>query len=344
VVIAASAGGLPALFEVLGPLPPDFPAAIALVMHRGLEEPDRLVAVLTRQTRLRVCHAQEGAALERGTVYVCPPGMHMTTEHCVRLLEGPKLRYVQPNADLMFESVGKAYGDRAIGVVLSGCGSDAARGSVAMAQAGATVLAQDEATCKFMGMPRAAVQTGAVERVGTPREISELLSHWQRASAQRAGSAKISRSAEASRLRIVLVDDHQIVLEGLRVLLEGEPDMFVLATADGGEAGVRSALALSPDVVVMDLRMPELDGVQAIRRILSSRPSIKIVVLSAEGDATLLDQALQAGATGYVTKDRAFFDLVQAIRTVMNGSMYLNPIARRSTRVYAGDPVEPAAS
>ena len=189
VVIAASAGSLPALFEVLGPLPPDFPAAIAIVKHRGLDEPERLVELLSRQTRLRVCHAQEGAALEPGTVYVCPPGMHMTTEHCVRLLKGPKLRYVRPSADLMFESVGRAYGNRAIGVVLSGCGSDAARGSLAMAHAGAAVLAQDQSTCAFPDMPRAAVELGAVERVGTPLEISELLRHWQRASAESASAA-----------------------------------------------------------------------------------------------------------------------------------------------------------
>lgn len=107
VVIAASAGALPAIIDVLAPLPADFPAAIALVQHRGPAEPQVLVDLLARRTRLRVRHAQDGALLESGTVYVCPPGVHMTSEHCVRLIDGPRLRFVQPNADLMFASVAR---------------------------------------------------------------------------------------------------------------------------------------------------------------------------------------------------------------------------------------------
>ena len=175
VVIAGSAGSLRALIDVLSPLPADFPAAIAVVQHRGATDPDRLVELLGGRTRLRVRHAEDGALLEPGTVYVCPAGKHMTTEHSLRLLDGPKVQCVRPNADLLFESAGSAYGDRAIGIVLSGCGSDAALGSVAIAQAGGTVLAQDDRTCAFSSMPRTAVQTGAVELVLTPAEMAETL-------------------------------------------------------------------------------------------------------------------------------------------------------------------------
>jgi two-component system chemotaxis response regulator CheB len=326
VVIAASAGGLPALIEVLSPLPADFPAAIAIVQHRGPEEPERLLELLAAKTQLRVRHATDGAAFEPGTVYVCPPGMHMTTEHCVRLLDGPKLRSVQPNADLMFESVGRAYGERAIGVVLSGCGSDAARGSRAMAQTGGTVLAQSEDTCAFAGMPLAAVRTGAVERVLSPPEIAELLRSWQHGSAQRLGSIAPARSTLSPALRVLLADDHQIVLDGLRALLEAEPDIHVLATAGDGEDAVRLARELGPDVVVMDLRMPGLGGVEATRQIVTSRPEIKVVALTAESDARLVRDILDAGATGYVTKHLAFGELVQAIRTAVRGETYLNRV------------------
>jgi two-component system chemotaxis response regulator CheB len=147
VVIAASAGALRAIIEILAPLPASFPAAIALVQHRGPDQPEALVDLLARRTQLRVVHAVHGDVLQAGTVYVCPPGVHMTTEHSVQLVEGPKLHFVQPNASLMFASVGRTYADRAIGVVLSGCGSDAALGSLALAQAGGTVIAQDERRC-----------------------------------------------------------------------------------------------------------------------------------------------------------------------------------------------------
>jgi two-component system, chemotaxis family, protein-glutamate methylesterase/glutaminase len=314
VVIAASAGGLAALIEVLAPLPATFPAAIAIVQHRGQEEPERLIELLARRTRLRVCHAEDGAPLEPGTVYVCPPGVHMTTDHCVRLLDGPKLQFVRPNADLMFESVGRAYGDRAIGVVLSGCGSDAARGSVALAQAGAIVLAQDEHSSAFSSMPLAAVKTGAVERVLPPGEIAEVLRHWSQAPA----------AAGTAALQVLLVDDHRIVLDGLRVLIESEHDMAVVASVDEGTAAVRAAAELAPDVVVMDLRMPGLDGIEATRQILALRPSTKVVALSAESDSRSVDEMFGAGATGYMTKHRAFGELVGAIRSVVRGEVYLS--------------------
>jgi two-component system chemotaxis response regulator CheB len=314
VVIAASAGGLAALIEVLAPLPADFPAAIAVVQHRAHETPERLIELLSRRTRLHVCHARDSAPLEPGTVYVCPPGVHMTTDHCVRLLDGPKLRYVQPNADLMFESVGRAYGDRALGVVLSGCGSDAALGSVALAQAGGIVLAQDEESSAFSSMPRAAVKTGAVKRVLPPAEIAEMLQRWSQAPG----------ASGAARLKVLLVDDHRIVLDGLRVLIESEPDMAVVSSVEEGTAAVRVAIELAPDVVVMDLRMPGLDGIEATRQILALRPSTKVVALSAESDSRSVEQMFGAGAKGYMTKHRAFGELVGAIRSVVRGEVYLS--------------------
>jgi two-component system, chemotaxis family, protein-glutamate methylesterase/glutaminase len=330
VVIAASAGALEALIEVLSPLPADFAAAIAIVQHRGPSEPERLVELLDRSTCLRVIHAVEGAVLEAGTVYVCPPGMHMTTEHCVRLIDGPRLRHVKPSADLMFESAGRTYGERAIGVVLSGCGSDAAAGSLAIAEAGGLVLAQDPRTCRFGGMPKAAVRAGAVERVLAPAQIAEMLcsSVGPDAGARRLDAASGLRASATSPLRILLVDDHQIVLDGLRVLLEREPDMTVIAAAEEGVAAVRSATEARPDIVVMDVRMPGLDGIEATRLILSSQPWIKVVALSAEHDARLVDCMLNAGAAGYLSKEQAFGELVCAIRAVMRGELYVSRAER----------------
>src|SRR4051812_23767561 len=165
VVIAASAGALEPLCRVLASLPADFPAAIAIVQHRGEQNPEVPPRLLDARTALRVRHARTGDWLEAGTVYVCPPGMHMTAEHAVRLVAGPRLNYVRPSADLMFRSVADAYGDRAIGVVLSGNGSDAALGSLSIVEAGGRVVAQDPASCERPEMPAAALLLGGAEQV-----------------------------------------------------------------------------------------------------------------------------------------------------------------------------------
>lgn len=323
VVIAASAGALPAIIDVLAPLPPDFPAAIALVQHRGSHDPQLLVDVLARRTRLHVRTAKDGALLEPGTVYVCPPGVHMTTEHCVRLIDGPKLHFVQPNADLMFESVGRAYAERAIGVVLSGCGADAALGSLAIARAGGLVIAQDDRTCGFSSMPEAAGRVGAVDLVLTPAEIALELQRVLDDGGLRARAAAPAVTT-APAISVVLADDHRIVLDGLRVLLEGEPDIAVVSRSEDGASAIRAAAELAPDVVVMDIRMPGVDGIEATRQILAAAPATRVVALSAESDPRSIDGMLRAGAAGYLTKQRAFGELVQAIRTVMTGKVYLS--------------------
>jgi two-component system, chemotaxis family, protein-glutamate methylesterase/glutaminase len=329
VVIAASAGGLAPIVELLSQLPADFPAAIAIVQHRGPGEPERLLKILARATSLRVCHADDGAVLQPGTVYLCPPQMHMTAEHCIRLVDGPKVRFVRPSADLMFESAARSYGDQAMGVVLSGCGSDAAVGSLAIAQAGGQVLAQDAASSEFADMPNAAVKVGAVAQPLRPQEIARALQRWAESGAATAEGRDATRTETAPRIKVLLVDDHRIVLDGLRILLEGEPDMQVLAIAEDGRAAVKLASELAPDIVVMDIRMPRVDGVEATRKILFAQPATKVIALSSDGDRRSVNGIFGAGATGYLTKQRAFGELVQAIRAVMAGKAYVSPEVAR---------------
>lgn len=312
---------------LLAALPSDFPAAIAIVTHRGSEQPERLITLLSNATRLRVCHAEDGVLLQAGTVYVCPPGVHMTTEHCLRLFEGPRIRFVRPSADVMFESVARSYGERALGVVLSGSNSDAALGGLAIAQSGGLVLTQDENGCAFRDMPGAAAKLGISQSLG-PAAMAEALERWALS-----GSVCLPRAARESKveqkIRVLLVDDHRIVVEGLRILLEGEHDIQVLALAEDGARAVELALQLAPDVVVMDIRMPRLDGVEATREILAARPGTKVVALSSESEARTIDRLFAAGATGYLTKIHAFNELVRAIRTVVAGGTYLSPEVAR---------------
>jgi DNA-binding NarL/FixJ family response regulator len=125
--------------------------------------------------------------------------------------------------------------------------------------------------------------------------------------------------------RVMLVEDHQVVREGLRSLLTAEPDLVVMGEAETGERALELAAREPPDVVVMDLGLPGLGGVEATRRLLKAHPSLSVVVLSMHDDAATVDRALRAGARAYVLKGRGFASLCEAIRTVRRGDMYLSP-------------------
>lgn len=114
---------------------------------------------------------------------------------------------------------------------------------------------------------------------------------------------------------------------GLAVYLSAEPDFEVVGQASGGRAGVRLALELAPDVILMDLRMPDLDGVPAIREIAAARPDIKIVVLTVVTDDHEITAALNAGARGFLVKDSPVQDVIAAARAATNGSAWLSPRA-----------------
>ena len=126
-------------------------------------------------------------------------------------------------------------------------------------------------------------------------------------------------------MRVLLADDHRIVREGLRSLLADESDIEVVAEADNGRRAIELTDELTPDVVVMDVGMPELNGIEATRRILASRPEAKVIALSMHSDRRFVAEMLKAGASGYLLKDGAFEELVGAIRTVTAGRTYLSP-------------------
>ncbi len=131
----------------------------------------------------------------------------------------------------------------------------------------------------------------------------------------------------ASSIRVLLADDHRVLRAGLRVLLESEEDMHVVAEASTGEDAVRLANQFLPDVIVMDLGMPGISGMEAIRQVRESLPQIRIVVLSMHSGREVVMQALEAGSDGYVPKSAAHMNLLQAIRTVHAGQRFLDPSA-----------------
>ncbi|MCP4657015.1 MAG: response regulator transcription factor [bacterium] len=125
--------------------------------------------------------------------------------------------------------------------------------------------------------------------------------------------------------RILLADDHQIVREGLRSLFAKEEDLEVVAEAENGRKAVRLALDLAPDVVVMDVAMRDLNGIEATRQILAKRPTTKVLALSIHSNKRFVVEVLKAGASGYLLKDCAFEELVHAIRAVIANQSYLSP-------------------
>lgn len=126
-------------------------------------------------------------------------------------------------------------------------------------------------------------------------------------------------------IKIIIVDDHQMVREGIRSLLAEEKDMLVIAEAGSGREGVRLAEELVPDMVIMDIGMSDLNGIEATRQITDTPPCIKVLVLSMHSDHRFVERTLKAGASGYLLKDCSFEELVRAIRTIMDGKIYLSP-------------------
>jgi DNA-binding NarL/FixJ family response regulator len=135
-------------------------------------------------------------------------------------------------------------------------------------------------------------------------------------------------------IKILLVDDHAIVRQGLRSLLEKEPDIEVVGEAEDGRKAIELTRELLPDVVVMDITMPNLNGVEAARLITQELPKVKVIALSMHSDRTFIVSMLKAGASGYILKECLSDELVEAIRTVAGDGWY---ISRRITGVVMGD-------
>ncbi len=130
-------------------------------------------------------------------------------------------------------------------------------------------------------------------------------------------------------IKLLLADDHTILRKGLRLLLEREPGFSIIAEADNGREAISGVAAGQPDVVIMDIAMPVMNGIEAAQRICQEHPKTAIIILSAHSDEGYVMRALQAGARGYLLKDSADHDLVQAVRAVIAGKSYFSPAVSR---------------
>ena len=143
-------------------------------------------------------------------------------------------------------------------------------------------------------------------------------------------------------ITVLIADDHQVVRQGTRVLLEDSPDLEVVGEAGDGEEAVAKALELKPDVVLMDLSMPRMDGVEAIRALAEESPETKVLLLTGSGVEDRIFEALEAGALGYLSKAARGDEILDAVRRVNAGDPPLPPeITRRLLNRLSGSPDEP---
>jgi DNA-binding NarL/FixJ family response regulator len=127
------------------------------------------------------------------------------------------------------------------------------------------------------------------------------------------------------RIRILLADDHAVVRQGFKMILGAQPDMEIVGEAANGREAVELAEQLKPDIVVMDVAMPELNGIEATRRVVGALPHARVIALSMHKDSVYVREILRAGARGYLLKDSGAEDLVRAIRAVAGGESWLSP-------------------
>jgi len=145
-------------------------------------------------------------------------------------------------------------------------------------------------------------------------------------------------------IRILLADDHALVRQGFRMILEAQPDMEIVGQAGNGREAVELAEKLHPDVVVMDVAMPELNGTEATRRLAVSTPRTRVLALSMHKDSVYVREILRAGARGYLLKDSGDTDLVAAVRAIAKGEGYISPAVSDAVlsdyRKHVTDPVD----
>ena len=177
IALAASAGGLNALSRILGALPATLPTPLVVVHHLDPRHRSLIAEILSRRTKLQVQEAREGDHLRAHTVFVAPPDYHLLVnlDGTLSLSHSELVHFLRPSADLLFESVAASFKTRAIAVILSGTGTDGSMGLRAIKKMGGTVIAQDEATSEFSGMPSAAIKTKMVDFVLPLDQIADAL-------------------------------------------------------------------------------------------------------------------------------------------------------------------------
>jgi two-component system, chemotaxis family, CheB/CheR fusion protein len=210
--IGSSAGGIPALEEFFAHMPADSGAAFVVIQHFPPDFKSKMAEVLHRRTAMAIYSAEEGMLLEPNSIYLLPPGKNLTIQaRRLHLLDQPG--EPQPNftIDLFFNALAADCGTEAIGIVLSGVGSDGSYGLRSIHEQGGVTLVQEPSTAEWDGMPKSAIETGAVHRVLPPRDLAQLLDTILRAPLPGLNTVLISNLVQSSSLN--LLDETDDTLE-----------------------------------------------------------------------------------------------------------------------------------
>jgi len=197
IVVGASAGGVQALTKLLAGLPADLPAAVFIVLHIPSDSPGLLPAILARESRLPVAHAEDGEEITSGRVYVAPPDLHLLIERRrVRLVHGPKENLHRPSIDALFRSAAHWAGPRTIGVVLTGARDDGTVGMSAINHRGGITIVQDPNEALFPSMPMSVIREIKVDYSVPLSEIAPLLEKLSRTTAEEEGRYPVPENVE----------------------------------------------------------------------------------------------------------------------------------------------------
>jgi two-component system chemotaxis response regulator CheB len=231
VVIGASAGGIAAISKILNAMPHDVEAAILIVLHTANRAQSFLPLILERAGKLPVCHPADGEVIERGRVYVAPPGFHMIIEGgIVRVVQGPRENLHRPAIDPLFRSAAASYGRRVIGIILTGMMDDGTAGLMVVSASGGKAIVQDPDTALFPGMPKSALDHVPDAQPAPLEEIPELLLQQIRsplsAATEQPGNALLEPAKET---RIAELDMNEISNEERL----GQPSPFACPDCGG---------------------------------------------------------------------------------------------------------------
>lgn len=331
IAIGASTGGVPAVQTVLtGLAKAQIPIVVTQHMPPGYTR--RFAERLAQVTGLRVSEARDGDRLEPGCVFIAPGDRHLHVARgpggsVCRLIDGPLVSGHKPSVDVMFASVAESYGNRAVGVLLTGMGKDGAAGLLAMRQAGAETMVEAEYSAVVFGMPRAALEAGAAAH---SYGVTAIAGEVMKIVAPKGGSEQAAASAPAanqgpmpiSEMKVLVVDD-QKSMRGLARLSLAQLGFERIEEAESGEDALVHVAKNGCDLMLLDWNMDGMNGLDVLKTIRATPDSKKIVVLMAtsEKNITKVHEAINAGANNYLVKPYDTMDLKKRLERALQRAL-----------------------
>ncbi len=311
VVVGTSTGGLKALQVLLSGLPADFPLPVVIVQHRGIGAESGLCEFLGQSSSLPVSEPEDKEPLLAGHAYLAPRDYHLLiANRSFALSTDPPVGFARPSIDVLFESAADEYGERAIGVILTGANRDGARGLAAIKSHGGLTLVEEPCSAVCREMPDAALAQTKADWILPLEEIATRLAAIDRRQAHRRRVCRRKQSARRrchmeaeERINILMVDDSPTNLLALESILHA-PDRNLVSAASGDDA-LRYLLDNEVAVILMDVYMPELDGLETAELIRGRDRSRNIPIIFLTADSTggrHLSRGYSLGAVDYIVK------------------------------------------